>query len=155
MSLEIKTSGVYCRQYDMKDEGYLTIDENGTVKHHQYKAPSRLEKIRYLVKYGYEMNTQTICTDYIHFLESKINKVFTGVERTDAISLTSSRRSGPYGKRLLYSCQDENQILIEKPDGILIIKPFNDGENLEVTYKSKSSKQEHVNIYRFVDWTFL
>lgn len=150
-----KTHGVYIKVSDMQEDGIYVSDEDGNLIHKKYEEPSTWDKIKFKLKFGYSMNTQTIITSYYCFSRHYPNSIFSGSILADGITVAKSlKKSFDYNSR--------NEIIFEmgkvswtKNDFLFELTEIEEGRALLSTITNLKNNTINKEIYSFLDWEFL
>lgn len=153
---DLRINGIYIHTSDMKKDGYQVRDANGNLITKEYEAPSTWEKWKFKLKYGYEMNTQTIITSYYCFSKYEPDHVFHGAILGDGIAVARMmKKSLDYNGKQEINFEygkfywEKNNILTELNSvdgGKALLEERSDTRDLNTISKK---------MYAFVDWEYL
>lgn len=155
MENQILKNGIYFRQYDEKIEGYYIKNEYGDIIHQEYKEATTLQKMKFKLKYGYSMNTSTICTSYYYFNPNS-EDFYSNTMKGDAITIGGYCKNGKYlGSPTKYTIEN-NKIIVDNDYSRTIIMFSNDFKSINAEcFNLKTNKRTFLGIYAFLDFNII
>jgi hypothetical protein len=149
--MNIKSQGIYFNQIDQKETGYYTQNIDGNLVHHNYEKPSFWQRLKYFVRYGREMNMNTIFTSYFYF-SPRNEKLTFGSILGDAITVAKEfNKSRAFGMWHPYK-KDSNQLYFETDSRSFFIDFVEDESCFKLTSVDKKNHTKYSKIYHYLDW---
>lgn len=150
-----KTHGVYIKVSDMKKDGYYVSDADGNIIHKKYEEPSTWDKMKFKMKFGYSMNTQTITTSYYCFSRHYPNNIFSGSILADGITVAKNlKKSFDYNSRIEI-IPGIGKVSWTKNNFLFELTEIEQGRALLSTVTNLKNDTVKKEIYSFLDWEFL
>jgi len=149
---KIKINGIYFCQKDMIEDGFLFMEVDEKLIWKKYIKPTSFEKLKYKLKYGYSMNTETISTSFYYFDKSETGKVHINSLLCDAITLVKKEKSFIYNSPILDYYLLDDTIIIDKNSSFTELKIGADGDTIFSKRVEKNPlKYFNTNIYHYLD----
>ena len=153
MQGKILHNGIYFNQSDMKVDGYYTTNDLGISEKHKYVKPSIWEKVKHQLKYGYELNTETITTSFFHFSDHLTDRVYFASIMGDAISTAKSFRKSEFSVQTFHYCINDKKMIVDLENCLFDMIFSENGRTIETIARDKiSDKFISRDTFTFLEW---
>jgi hypothetical protein len=150
-----KTHGVYIKVSDMKKDGYYVYDDLGNLIHKNYEEPSTWDKMKFKMKFGYSMNTQTIITSYYCFSQYYPDSIFAGSILADGITVAKSLKKSFDFNSQIQVIPGVGKVSWMLDESVVELTEIEGGRALLATVTNIKDDTKQREIYSFLDWEFL
>jgi hypothetical protein len=151
-----RINGIYIYVSDMKKDGYDVKDANGNLVHMKYEEPSAWDKMKFKLKFGYSMRTDTIITSYFCFSKYEKEYIYSGAMLGDGISIAKTMKKSLDDNSKVKVQFEDGKIFWIKDDVLTEVSEIDEGKALLESRTDLNTNQKlSGKIYSFVDWEYL
>lgn len=153
MKGKILHNGIYFNQSDMKDDGYYTTNDLGITVKHKYVKPSTWEKVKYKLKYGYNLDTETKSTSFFYFADHLADRVYFTSIMGDAVSTAKSFKKSAFSVQTYDFYINDNKMIVDIGNCIFEMIFSENGRTIETVARDKNSdKFISRDTFTFLEW---